>query len=510
MEMTRTKSTIQFETKNKNKYLYDRRLRKFVISHPILHFLVKMREMGHKPDQWLAQQKSELVSIGDYGTVSREEIAYYCQKIKILENNGYFSSIQQKNSFVTKVTEDDIIRILSNIQQLTLELTDACNLNCKYCAFGQFYSNFDKRENKMMDFSVGKRVIDYLHPYLNSSHNQPLRPFFIGFYGGEPLLNFPLIKDMVHYVNSLNWTNNRIRFLVTTNGVLLNKYMNFLIEHDFDIYISLDGDESNNEYRVFQNGKSSYHNLLNSLQNMQRKYGDFFKRKVFFLSVLHNKNSVGDIFNYFKTKFNKQPIILQLNTSNVREDKADEFWKTYVNVNESLYNSEDYTRIEKEMFIGLPNIQDLSAFLFNSMDSCFDDYKDLLYSQKSWRYPTGTCLPFSKKMFVTVNGKILACERIGQSFTLGHADHKGVVLDLGEIAEKFTRLFDNMRKQCAACYYADQCRQCIFYLTFVDGKPVCRKIQNEKNYAAILASNLDLLEKKPDTFDRILKEVVFG
>lgn len=185
---------------------------------------------------------------------------------------------------------------------------------------------------------------------------------------------------------------------MTTNGLLLDKYMDFIVEHDFNLLISLDGNEENNGYRVFKNGKPAYAKIMGNIQTLRRKYPDYFQEKVSFNAVLHNKNSVSQIFHFFKDNFSKHPSIGSLNTNGIKESQVKGFWDTYANFYDSLYNSEDYTMIEKEMFIGIPTVQEASTFLYKKSDCVFDNYNDLLFAtEDAATFPTGTCLPFSKK-----------------------------------------------------------------------------------------------------------------
>lgn len=510
MSETVTRATIPIETQSKNKYLFDRSLKKTVLCHPILYFLAGMKESGKNIGDWLAQLTEDPVRIDDGGTFSRDEISYYYRKLQILENNGFFSEIPQEKNLDVKLTAGDVKRSLANLHQITFEVTDFCPLKCEYCSYGKFYDNYDNRENQFMDVEAAKGLIQYLRQFLDSplnvSHD---RNTYVGFYGGEPLDNFPFIREMVRFVENLDCLHNRFSFSITTNALLLEKYMDFLVEHDFNLLISLDGNQFNNAYRLFKNGGPSYSKIIKNIEALKTKYPEFFKRKVNFNAVLHNKNSVAEIYRYFKSQFDKNPRIGPLNTSNIREDRVDEFWETYVNLNESLYNSEDYSMIEKEMFIKLPTIQEASTFLHQVNDFCFNDYNGLFYAQKNRRkYPTGTCFPFSKKMFVTVTGKIMACERIGQNYVLGHMGAQGVSLDFQRIADNYNDWFDKMRKQCSACYHIDQCTQCIFYLDLSAEKTVCRNLMNGADYSRYLSSFLDYFEKNRFLYNKILKEVV--
>ena len=104
----------------------------------------------------------------------------------------------------------------------------------------------------------------------------------------------------------------------------------------------------------------------------------------------------------------------------IRKDKLEEFNRTYKNSQESLQQAEHYEEIERDMFMNAGNYRNLTLFLHQYSGFVYRDYTDLLYDKKEAKsVPTGTCLPFSKKMFVTVNSKILPCERIGHQFALG-------------------------------------------------------------------------------------------
>ena len=83
------------------------------------------------------------------------------------------------------ITPEQVLNSLANLPQLVFEVTDACNLKCKYCAYGEFYSDFDKREDKMLPLSKAKQLIDYLNQFWNSGRNTSAKSVtYISFYGG--------------------------------------------------------------------------------------------------------------------------------------------------------------------------------------------------------------------------------------------------------------------------------------------------------------------------------------
>jgi uncharacterized protein len=141
------------------------------------------------------------------------------------------------------ITPERIKFAMANLPQLVFEITDACNLKCKYCAYGEFYDDYDSREDKMLSTQKAIRLIDYLVDFWNSDKNNSLKSnLYISFYGGEPLLNISFIRTIVDYIeNKTQCPNRTFGFSMTTNALLLHKYMDFLKEHDFNLLISLDG-----------------------------------------------------------------------------------------------------------------------------------------------------------------------------------------------------------------------------------------------------------------------------
>ncbi|MBA7551086.1 hypothetical protein ES705_43621 [subsurface metagenome] len=85
---------------------------------------------------------------------------------------------------------------------------------------------------------------------------------------------------------------------MTTNAMLLDRYMDYLVQHDFRILISLDGNEKNHSYRVDHAGKNSFKKVLANIKLLQQTFPDFFETNVYFNAVLHNRNSVAEIYKF--------------------------------------------------------------------------------------------------------------------------------------------------------------------------------------------------------------------
>jgi putative dehydrogenase len=296
---------------------------------------------------------------------------------------------------------------------------------------------------------------------------------------------------------------------MTTNAILLHKYMDFLVAHDFHILVSLDGNKINDSYRVDHNGKNSFDRVTRNVDLVREKYPKFFDKNINFNSVLHNRNSVEDIYSYFKTKYNKKPTISELNNSGIKTDKIQEFNQTYRNSEESLHQSEHYEKIEKDLFIDTSSYKSLLLYLQQYSGFYYRDYTDLLCDRTQLKYiPTGTCLPFSKKMFVTVNGKILPCERIGHQYGLGHLTTTGIELDVVEIARKYNQYYTKMENQCNYCKNKPSCIQCLFNIKDIEKRPICYGFMNETILQQFKFKQYQFLREHPEAYRNIMEKLV--
>ena len=409
-----------------------------------------------------------------------------------------------------EITSKDVVRELVDLRQLTFEVTDACNLRCKYCGYGDLYLGYDKRESQYLHFDKVKSLLDYFAClWRDNTSNQRIPETYISFYGGEPLMNMKLIRQTVDYVGKMD-VHRKFLFSMTTNAMLLDKYSDYLVEKDFSLLVSLDGDCQAHSYRVTHDGKNSFDRVFDNIKKMQIEHPDYFNNKVNFNAVLHNRSSVEGVNSFLKSEFGKLPTISELNNSGIRLDKVEEFEKTYRNKQESLLSSEHYHELVEEMFMKDAKTNDLLIYLHRYSGNVFNNYKKLLVKEENLSYvPTGTCIPFAKRMFVTVNGKILQCERIDHDFALGAVDEEGVFLDVEKIAHTFNGYLAKIKKQCAVCFRNKNCIQCLYYIEGIhSNSPVCKGFMNEKAFENYTSYCLEELKKRPHLYKKLMTEVI--
>ena len=158
----------------------------------------------------------------------------------------------------------DDFEIASNLKEnapvkaMCLHVSHDCNLRCKYCFADEGKYHTEKRE--LMTAETGKRAMDYLVEH--SGHRRNLE---VDFFGGEPLMNFEVVKEVVEYARELEKKYNKVfRFTVTTNGILLDeKKLEYINENMSNIVLSIDGrKEVNDRMRYRADGSGSYDKIV--------------------------------------------------------------------------------------------------------------------------------------------------------------------------------------------------------------------------------------------------------
>lgn len=189
------------------------------------------------------------------------------------------------------------------IKAMCLHIAHDCNLACKYCfAEGGEYHSHDR---SLMSFETGKKALDFLVEHSGNRKNLE-----VDFFGGEPLMNFEVVKQLVEYGRSIEKEKNKnFRFTLTTNAMLLNdEITEFLNKEMSNVVLSIDGrKEVNDRMRVTRNGKGSYDVIVPKIQEFVKKRGekDHYIRGTF---TRHNLDFTNDIQEFLDLGFDNLSI----------------------------------------------------------------------------------------------------------------------------------------------------------------------------------------------------------
>lgn len=469
-------------TSGKNNYLFSQNFQQFLLLHPVLNFLLKLVNEGTSLEEWFKHLSNDPLEIESGVTVTTEELQSYYRYLLFLDKNNYFKDAKENGLSENRYTAESVKYHLANTQQIVFEVTEGCDLKCKYCGYGDLYNDYDKRENKSLNLKLAKQFLDYMLDLLKSPLNRRLhKRIAISFYGGEPLLNMPAIKEIVQYVRDRALPRQDFFFSMTTNAVKLDKHMNFLVDNNFLLLFSLDGNQQNSGYRVFPNGASSFDIVFRNILKLKEKYPAYFETSVNFMAVLHDKNSDQELNAFFQKHFGKKPLISQVNPLGINPQKKDEFnaiFKQRYTEVKSQDIKEDIQ--EREKILNAPVTKPLAKFLHRNCGFVFKKYDRLLVKRDHVKHVlTGTCNPFEKKVFLTASGKILPCERILQEYTMGSIDETGIHIDFKKIAHQYNQYYKKLKPMCDRCSNSDGCGMCIFCLDLNEDTPSCDRFKND-------------------------------
>lgn len=410
-----------------------------------------------------------------------------------------------------KIRAHNIIEYLANTPQITFEVTERCNLSCIYCGYGKLYKNRGQRLDRNLSIKQSITFLEYIKKlwddgFLTSTE----RILNISFYGGEPLMNFQLIEAIIDYIeSSLKNYPLIFSYSMTTNALLLPKYIDYLVSKNFKLLISLDGDETGSSLRLYKNGKEAFKDIKSAIDCVRTKYPSFFDNNVEFNSVLSSRTSIKEIVNYIQKEYLKIPHISEINTDGVDPLMESEFNAIYADKWVSMMEM-DKSGDSDDDFLNNPHFERIARYILGHSPFVYQNYNELLFDSQHKRkdIPTGTCLPFSKRVFITVNGNIMPCEKIGYCYSVGKVSDNNVFLDFEEIANKYNNYYKIAASKCKYCKEKNSCLSCIFYSGILEnpGKSKCKYFVTSENAKASLLEVYDFISHYPKAYNYIMTQ----
>lgn len=206
-------------------------------------------------------------------SVSLEEIKECVDDLKELERQGKLFSADKFRPDVDKLAKRSTV-----VKALCLHVAHTCNLDCEYCfaSQGKYHG-----ERALMSFEVGKRALDFLVENSGDRHNLE-----VDFFGGEPLMNWQVVKDLVAYARSIEQQHDKcFRFTLTTNGMLVDDDVIEFSNSEMDnVVMSLDGrKEINDHFRKTAGGVGSFDIIVPKFVRFAKARGekDYYIRGTF-------------------------------------------------------------------------------------------------------------------------------------------------------------------------------------------------------------------------------------
>jgi len=192
------------------------------------------------------------------------------------------------------------------VKALCLHIAHTCNLNCSYCfaSQGKYHG-----ERALMTYEVGRQAMDFL--VANSKNRRNLE---VDFFGGEPLMNFDVVKDIVKYARSIEKeAGKNFRFTLTTNGMLIDDdVIDFANRECSNVVLSLDGrKEIHDKYRVDYSGKGSWDTIVPKFKKLvdARDGKDYYMRGTFTHANPDFLEDIKTMLNLGFTELSMEPVV---------------------------------------------------------------------------------------------------------------------------------------------------------------------------------------------------------
>ena len=370
-------------------------------------------------------------------------------------------------------TSDLDFQLHNRINEMVLQVTQACNLVCSYCPFANKTDDAYQRNHssKRMTWETAKKSIDLFVDY-----SAEMEEVGIGFYGGEPFLNFGLIRQVVTYADQV-MVGKKITYSLTTNGTMLtDEIIAFLAEHNFRMMVSIDGPASIHDInRRKADGSGSYHQAVSSLKKLSAAFGDRSYERLMINTVVNPETDFDEVLHLFDDPFflaKKVRIAVTLASDDKLEkplESRDDFFEKF-----------NYNRFVSMMKL-LGVLKDIEIdpiseqFILLLLDkTTWDDKETPLLGSVS--APAGPCIPGQRKLFVNADGIFYPCERVNE---LSEDVQMGNVTDGIDLkkADRILNIAQLTENECKKCYAFRHCSICAVTASDGNGFSVAQKLR---------------------------------
>ncbi len=427
------------------------------------------------------------------------------RELEKLKRETGFLSVKKGEPYFTEVAfpyskEEIRDRLENNLSHIILEVTQDCNFRCRYCVYSGVYS--DERTHRTVQMSDDTALQALLFLKKRSATSRSIR---IGFYGGEPLMNFRLIKFVVKRAEEL-FRDRKIKFTVTTNGSLLKgEIAKFFVRNNFFVFVSIDGPaEIHDRYRVFPDGRGTFKKVVENLKRLKEIHPDYFAKKVGYITVLAPPVKLAEVIEFFNTWELKTeaPHFLTL-----VDPVGTDFYHKYMTPEDRKTYSTEFEKLAR---------RDLDNLIYSGTPGKFSDFlihfDDMTkFHNRKWGkigsvlYISGFCIPGHDRLFITPDGGLYPCEKVHTHFKIGDLKN-GFYYE--KIYKTIEKILDIRREMgCLNCWLGRLCSMC--FAKVIRNETVrkdliekeCRK--NRKKWEKILSHYVELYERNPAVFEKL-------
>lgn len=378
--------------------------------------------------------------------------------------------------------------------QLVMVITEDCNLRCSYCYYSDAYELSRNRTSQKLTFETGKKAIDYFFaqaaPRVAST---PTRKLAINFYGGEPLMAQRTLRELTKYAKE-NAPADLVLALTTNGTMLRGEIVDFLVENDFYVLLSLDGGpEDHDRNRVFPDGSGSFDRIAKNVRELRERYPNF--KKMHHISVFDWGTDLERVNEFHEQNADWLPPLQMASQANQHDTN---YYDQFSEEEQAAFGKA-HEALEEIYFDAKLNGKPVPVFarVYFEMRIVGALLRKRIGNGSIPLIPfTNTCVPGSK-LAVRTDGTLDICERINGTMPIGHVD---TGLDFDRVEHVIREYNERICGGCWACPITKLCAHC-FASCNTDGsfaKGTCRgTIEGVKR---TLSSTYRILEIQPDAF----------
>lgn len=389
--------------------------------------------------------------------------------------------------------------------QLTIELTGNCNLRCKYCIYNDFFEGMRTFNTSNIDFDTAKKAIDFVYAHSNEER------LAITFYGGEPLLNFKVMKQCIDYCRE-NIRHKNLYFSFTTNLTLMTPEIADYVAQvpNMSILLSVDGPaEIHNGARVKRDGTGSFEDAFRGLKILAAAVNKYKCARIAFNAVLtppYTAERFDKINAFFDGLDFISPNTEVRATYPAAGSVPDSYYQELREAGVSLREEITWNEWAKEKYgdkIDLTQTKNLHySVLTNGLVHIHN--RLLRESPVGVAPANGCCAPGKRRLYVCTDGSYKVCEKIGNAPSIGNVDDG---IDVESIKRYYLKEYEEKSlPDCSQCWAVNLCDICYAQcydeagLNMAEKRRICPGIRQKnlnrlRDYHESLESNIKMIEK---------------
>jgi uncharacterized protein len=401
------------------------------------------------------------------------------------------------------VPEDELEEIVdSKMEQMILNITEKCNLRCRYCVYTGTYELERRHSSKSMPLEIAKKAVD-----LFKYHSRKSEKAHIAFYGGEPFTCYETIRHINDHIQSLGkW--RKLYLHIDTNGTLFTDEMiRFLIDNEYFLQISIDGPlEVHDRNRVFANGRGTFTRIMKNIERFRNINKEYFDTNVAVAITIAPPYDLVTVKEYFDNSIFKRNVF----STNMIDRFDTTFFKKFTSDSPSLLKP-TIRKLHEHYMSSRIDGKNPSNFTRALLERGMTDLcRREICLMGDRVYPNGICVPGVRRVFVSADGFLYPCEKaIGDDFIIGHVDRG---LEIERVRGMIDRYIAESNPDCVDCWALRLCKMCFYSMKRGDRMDIERKrercVDQRQSAHNQLEMYTKILEQNNEAFE-FVKDMVF-